>query len=349
MATTRSPLRAGIVSAAALFVAALAFPSTIFCQRAIVIITIAGQVRTADGSPVPNGATVSLETGRGERVAAQPVGADGSFEFDQVAPRNYYVTVTAENFQTFRQFVNSGIGVSANYTVDVTLKPLANRKVPASALPALTDEAAPKGARKEYEAGAKALKKKDLEKARQHLEKAVAEYPCYARAQAALAEVDLASHKSVAAEAALKKSIQCDGNFLESFYMLAQLYMAEKKYTDSEAVLKQGLRILPSSWPLLRELGRTHNAMGKYPEAANDFEQAESFHPDMPAVFHLELANVYVQMDQYGRALAEMETYLHMDPTGPFAASARRASEAMRKQGVTPVATQSNPARPGNP
>jgi tetratricopeptide (TPR) repeat protein len=349
MATTRSPLGTGIVSAGALFVAALAFPGTIFCQRAVVIITIAGQVRTADGPPVPNGATVALETGRGERVAAQPVGADGSFEFNQVAPRNYYLTVTADNYQTFRQFVNAGVGVSARYTVNAILKPLTNRKLPPSALPALTDEAAPKGARKEYEAGAKALKEEDLEKARQHLEKAVAKYPCYARAQAALAQVDVADHKPDAAEAALKKAIHCDGNFLESFYMLAQLYMAEKKYTDSVAVLKQGLRILPSSWPLLRELGRTHKAMGRYQEAANDFEQAESFHPDMPAVFHLELANVYVQLDRYGRALAEMETYLRMDPQGRFAASARRASEALRKQGVTPVAAQPNPARPGTP
>jgi tetratricopeptide (TPR) repeat protein len=347
MATTRSPLRAGIVSAAALLVAALAFPRTIFCQN--IIITISGQVKTADGSPLPNGTMVALETGRGERVAAQPVGADGSYEFDQVAPRNYYVTVTAENYQTFRQYVNSGVGVSAVYTVDATLKPLANGKAPASALPALTDEAAPKSARKEYKAGAEALKKNDLKKARQHLEKAVAEYPCYARAQASLALVDVAYHKTDDAESALRKAVQCDGTYLNSYYMLGELYQNEKKLKESEVVLNQGLRVAPSSWPLLNQLGRTHNAMGKYREAASDFEQVESLHPDMPAEFHLELANVYVQMDRYGRALAEMETYLRLDPSGRFAASARRASEAMRKQGVTPVAAQSNPARPGNP
>jgi tetratricopeptide (TPR) repeat protein len=291
----------------------------------------------------------TLATRQGLGVATQPVSGNGTFEFDQIRPRTYVLTVTADNFETYHQVINEGFGIPSYVNVYVTLKPLVNSKVPGSGLPALTDEAAPKSARKEYEGGAAALERGDLKKARQFLEEAVAEYPCYARAQTALAQVDLADRKPGPAEAALKKAVQCDGNFLDSFYMLANLYVTQKKYDDSESVLKQGLRVSPSSWPLLNMMGRTHYAMGKYPEAAHDFEQAESFHAEMPADFHAELANTYVQMDQYGRALAEMETYLRLDPHGRFAASARRISESMRKQGVTPVAAQSNPARPSSP
>jgi tetratricopeptide (TPR) repeat protein len=342
--SANSPLRAGILSGVALLVALLAFPSADYCQQRT--ITIVGQVTTADGSPVTSGAMATLATRQGVRVAIQPVNANGTFDFAAVQAATYILTVTADNFETYQQTIYGARFAPSYYTANVTLTPVAHRKVPVSSLPALTDEAAPKSARKEYEEGAAALQKHDLKKARQHLEKAVAEYPCYARAQTSLAEVDLADHQQDSAEAALKKATQCDGNFLDSFYMLANLYVTQKRYADSESVLKQGLRVLPSAWPLLNLMGRTHYAMGKYPEAAHDFEQAESFHPEMPADFHAELANTYVQTDQYGRALAEMETYLRLDPHGRFADSARRITESMRKQGVTPVPAPSGPSLP---
>jgi tetratricopeptide (TPR) repeat protein len=346
MAANYSSFRARIVCGVALLGVALLSPLTGFGQRQI---TIAGQVMTADGTPVTNGAMATLTTRQGIHVATQPVNANGSFQFAQMPAATYVLTVTADDFETYQQMIYGARFAPSFYTVNVTLTPLASHKVPVSSLPALTDEAAPKSARKEYEAGADALKKHHPKKARQHLEKAVADYPCYARAQTALARLDLDDHKEGPAEAALKKAVHCDGNFLDSSYMLANLYVRQKRYADSESVLKQALRVSPSAWPLLNLMGKTHYAMGKYPEAAHDFEQAESFHPNMAADFHAELANTYVQINQYGRALAEMETYLRLDPHGRFAASARRISKDMREQGVTPVTSPSNPSRPGNP
>jgi hypothetical protein len=63
----------------------------------------------------------------------------------------------------------------------------------------------------------------------------------------------------------------------------------------------------------------------------------------MPADFHAELANAYVETDRYSNALAEMETYLRMDPKGRFAPRARRVSEALRSQGITPAPNSGAP------
>ena len=337
MARTTSPFRVGIVYGIAPLLTALVFPRPAFPQQ---VVTIAGQVRTPNGQPITSGVTVILATSRGDQVGSRSVDARGGFEFDEVPKGVYELTVAADNFQTYRQTIDESFGAPSYYTAYVTLTPKANRKIPAASLPALTDEAAPKKARKEFSQGDQALKKRDLEKARLHLEKAVGEYPCYARAHAALAEVDVADHQPDSAESSLKKAIQCDGNFPDSYDKLAQLYITENKFVDSESVLHQGLRLSPGAWPLLYQMGRTHIGMEKYQEALHDFRQAESVHPDMPAVFHAQFANAYMAAGEYDKALAELDTYLRLDPNGRFASSARKTSQALRDRGVTAAPAQ---------
>ena len=340
MAVKYLSLPARIVLGIVLLCAALAFPPPLYAQNGI---TIAGQIRTTEGQVVTGGVMVTLATMRGGQIGSAPVDAHGGFEFDNVPNGIYELTVSGERFQTYHQTINESFGVPSYYTAYVTLRPAAKIKMPAD-IPALTDEAAPQTARREFSAAAVALKRKEYQKARLHLEKAVEEYPCYARAQAALAQLEMSSQKPDKAEGGLKKAIQCDGNFVDSYYILSELYIKEKRLTDSESVLKQGLRLLPRAWPLHYQMGKTHYAMEKYQEAARDFEEAESIHPDMPADFHAELANAYVQTDHYSNALAQMEIYLRMDPKGRFAPSARRASKALRSNGVIPASKSGAPA-----
>ncbi|MFZ0959418.1 MAG: tetratricopeptide repeat protein [Terriglobia bacterium] len=340
MARTTSPLRAGILCGIALLLTALVFPPPAFPQSAV---TIGGQVRTLNGQPITSGVSVNLATSQGDQVASRPVDSGGGFEFDAVPKGMYELTVTADNFQTYHQTIDESFGAPSYYRADVMMTPTAHRKIPAAALPALTDEAAPKNARKEFSQGDQALKKRDLEKARLHLEKAVQEYPCYARAHAALAEIHVAGHRPDSAEASLKRAIQCDGNFLDSYDLLAQLYITENKFADSESVLHQGLRLSPGAWTLLYQMGRTHIGMEKYQEALRDFEEAESFHPDVPAIFHAQFANAYMAAGEYDKALAELDTYLRLDPNGRFASSAREASQTLRSRGATPASAQTGP------
>jgi tetratricopeptide (TPR) repeat protein len=346
MATSSSSLRAGIVGGVALLLTALVFPHPGFAQR---VITVAGQVRTPDGQPMTQGAMATLATQRGSQVGTMPTDSQGQFQFEGLSGGTYELTVTADNFQTYHQTLYLAFPAEDYFKVDVILAPLANRRVPAAGLPSLTDEAAPKTARREFSDGVDALKKKDRKKARLHLEKAVEEYPCYARAQATLAQIDIGDHKLDRAEAGLKKAIQCDGTFLDSYYLLAEVYITEKKLADSETVLQQGLRVSPSAWPFHYQLGRTHFAMGKYQEASKDFATAEQSHPDMPADFHAQLANAYLATGQEGKALAEIDTYLKLDPHGRFAETARRTSQTLRSQGVTAATAQTGSPPPAKP
>ncbi|HTG58199.1 MAG TPA: carboxypeptidase-like regulatory domain-containing protein, partial [Terriglobia bacterium] len=143
--------------------------------------TLSGQVVTYTGRTVPSGVTITLETESGERAAQIPANNDGRFDLGYLRKLRYRLIVTAEGYETWQQDIDLGQGAS-QYIVRVTLTPL-NKIKEITTSPALTDAQAPKTARKEYEKGSRALAARELPEARAHLEKALSEFPCYARAQ----------------------------------------------------------------------------------------------------------------------------------------------------------------------
>ena len=298
-------------------------------------IVLHGHVQTTDGGAVPAGLMVTLATREGIPLASHPTDSGGNFEFAGLDSAVYTLSVKADGFQNYEQtldFTDPG-DTFRNVIVALSLlhKPVANL----SALPALTDQAAPKSARKEFQKGNRAWRENRPADARKHLERAIEQYPCYARAQSALAGVDLAEHKQESAEGGYKRAIQCDGSYSDAFYQLARLYMTEKRPADSEAILRQALRLSPSAWLLHYQLATAQFALGKYQEAAKSLLTAQSLHPAMPAEFHARLADTYLKTAEYPKALAEIETYLRLSPEGSYAARAKRISKILRSRGVT--------------
>jgi len=290
---------------------------------------------TKDGQVISSGVTVSLENTEGSSVGSRPTDVFGNYSFDGIPAGRYHMTVTADKFQIYQQDVDLSFR-QVSYTVNVYMT--ASNKTVVRVAPALTDEAAPKTARKEFEKGKHALDHNGMAEARRHLEKAVAEYPCYARAQEALAQVNLHDRKPDIAEACFKKAMQCDGSFLDSFSELAELYIVEKKFQEGENVLNQGLRLSPQTWLFHYELGQADYGLKKYPESVQEYLLAQSLHPDMPSKFHIKLASAYLRASAYPKALAEFQTYLRMDPNGQYAAPAREVSTRMLKDGITAAA-----------
>ena len=336
MATPHSSLRAMIAGATILLSVAFALPSPSLADQSV---TLRGQILTKDGQVIPSGVTVSLETNQGQLAGSRSADAFGGYVFDGLPVGSYHLTVTADKFQIYQQDVDLSFR-QESYTLNIFLTP-ANKTV-VKVAPALTDEAAPKTARKEYEKGEHALNEKKIPDARRHLERAVAAYPCYARAQVELAQVDLHDRKTDSAEARFKKAIQCDGTFLDSFSELAQLCIIEKKFVEGEGILNQGLRLSPQAWLFRYQMGQVHYGMQKYPESVQDYLAAQSLHPEMPAKFHIKLATAYLRTNTYDRALAEFQTYLRLEPNGQYAPVARETSARMLKGGVTATSSPQN-------
>ena len=342
VAMPHSSFRARIACAIVVLSVAFSHPSPSFSDQSV---TLRGQILTKEGQVIPSGVTVSLESDQGELMGSRSADAFGSFVFDGIPPGSYHLTVTADRFQAYQQDLDLSFR-QQSYTVNIYLTPA--NKTEVKVLPALTDEAAPKTAHKEFEKGEHALERNEMPEARRHLENAVAEFPCYARAQVSLAQVDLHDRKPDSAETRFKKAIQCDGTLLDSFSELAQLYIVEKKFVEGETILSQGLRLSPQAWLFRYQMGQVHYGMQKYPEAVQDYLQAQSLHAEMPAKFHIKLATAYLRTGADDKALAEFQTYLRLEPNGQYAAVARETSARMLKSGVTAATSppQNTPPAP---
>ena len=296
-------------------------------------VRLSGQVVTYTGRTVPSGVMITVETESGERAAQTPANSDGRFDLGDLRKLRYRLIVTAEGFETWQQEIDLGQGAS-EYMVRITLTPLNKVKEIAASAPALTDAQAPKTARKEYEKGSRALAARRLDEARAHLEKALSEFPCYARAQADLAVVLTERHELQGAEAALRKAVQCDPGFPDAYTQLGQLLNAEKKFTESADLLQDGLRRSPGAWQIYYQQAIAHYGLKQYSQAEEEYLKVQSLNPNPPAEFHVKLADVYLKENAYDKAYAQMQAYLQAEPEGRFVARIKAIMRQMESSGV---------------
>ena len=288
------------------------------------MVSVVGKVTTEGGQPIPSGATVSVQGDNGTTVAQQSVDSQGHFEIDNLASgrRLYRLIVKAEGYYPSEQSLDLRDG-SAAVTVQVVLTRASKTAESGAAPPLLTDLNAPRKARKAYEKGVREFDARRLPEAQRDFAAAVAEYPCYARAQTSLAAVLISKRDLRAAETALRKAIQCDPGFANSYASLGRVLNSEKRFAESEAALKQGLRTSPKDWVLYDELGAAHYNQEMYPQATEEWLRAVSLNPDAPSDLHAKLAAAYLRQGITDKAYAEMQTYMRLDPSGRFAAQAR--------------------------
>ena len=296
-------------------------------------VILAGQVRGPDGRTIPTAVNLRLETEEGMLVQTQPANPGGQFEFTDLRKRAYRLTVTAEGFQTMQQVLDVRTPAGRVF-IDLFLTPAGGTKSEKGAAPTLTDQQAPKKAREEYSKGIRAFSKEKYSDARGHLEKAVAEYPCFARALTQLAVTLIYLRASAQAEAPLRKSIQCGPGYYEAHLVLGQLLNMDKRFGESEKVLTEGLRLSPGSWQFYYQLGIAHFGLGQYDKAEQDYQKVLSFNSKPPPEYHVKVADVYLAQEVYDKAYGEMQAYLQVQPSGRFAEKIRKIIQEMKAAGV---------------
>jgi tetratricopeptide (TPR) repeat protein len=305
-------------------------PVPAYCQDTAVL---SGQVVAYTGQTIPSGVTITLETEVGERAAQTPANSDGRFDIAGLKKQLYRLIVTAEGFETWQQDMDLGRGASL-YNVRITLTPLKKVKEARAPAPALTDAQAPKTARKEYERASRALAARRLDEARTHLEKAVSEFPCYARAQTDLALILTEQRELQGAETALRKAVQCDPGFPDAYTQFGQLLNAEKKFAESADLLQDGVRRSPGAWQFYYELASAHFGLNQYRQAEEEYLKVQSLNPNAPADLHVKLADVYLKENAYDKAYAQMQAYLQAEPEGRFAAKVKAIMRQMESSGA---------------
>ncbi len=297
-------------------------------------VVLAGQVRSSDGHAIRTGVIVTLETVDHVPMATKQADSDGQFEFDSVPGNAVLLRVSAQGFHTFQQRLDEVMFIQYRTVINVVLKPVGQSESEEAAPAVLTDQKAPQKARDELVKGVQALLKEKYSDARTHFEKAIAIYPCYARAQTELAIVLIPSGDFSQAESALRKSIQCDSGYHQARLVLGQLLNMQKRFGESQKTLSEAIRLNPSSWELYYQLGVADFGLGEHARAAEEFEKVLSFNPAPPSYYYARAADAYLAQKTYDKAYAMMQDYLRIDPHGQFAEKIRATIQKMEVQGV---------------
>jgi tetratricopeptide (TPR) repeat protein len=300
------------------------------CQETF---SVEGQVLTDQGIPPATPAHVHLEARDGQVVADQPTDSRGQFRFINLTSEAYRITVTAEGYQTQEQWLDERHGLLGRYFVTITLIPL-DKARPKGASVSITDLSAPKKARKEYEKGQQTLQKDNLPEARRHLEEAVSEYPCYARAQTSLGIALELIGENALAEKALRKAVECDPAYLDAHVQLGIFLNHQNRFAESAEDLRKVIGHFPGSWQLSYQLAAAEYGLGQYQLAKQEYLRAESISSEIPAEIHVRLADVYTRQRAYADAYTELQAYLRAEPQGRFAQKAAEVMQRMEKAGV---------------
>jgi len=311
--------------------------------------TVSGQVVTEGEVAIPSGVTIVIEARDGKRSNEIHPDSQGRFEIRDLVRQTFVMTVSAEGFHPQELFLDLKDGGDTPVMLQIMLTRAPSTKPP-SPIPALTDLSAPKNARMSFQQGAHSLQANHLDEARAKFQKAIAEYPCYARARTGLASIQIAARDLDVAAANLREAVRCDPGFPDACALLGKVLNNQKKFVESEEALKQGLRRSPDAWPLYDQLATAHYNLGQYGKAQDEWLRVIALDPAPPAELHAKLAAVYIRGGARDKAYAEMQAYLRADPNGRFASAFKATMPRLETSGArADTSPQPEPEQPPIP
>jgi tetratricopeptide (TPR) repeat protein len=197
--------------------------------------------------------------------------------------------------------------------------------------------AAPKDAKKAYDKGMDAVKKKKWDDAEKNFEKAVEVYPKYATAWYELGMLQMGQSKPDMAASYFKRALECDSKFLKPYLQMAVIHMMAKRWQELADVTEKTVRLDPFDYPQ----AFFFNSVANYnlhnfevaEKSALEAERLDTRHA-FPRVVYL-LGLVAVQKKDYEDASKRFKAYLKLEPTADDAATVRSQIEAIDKVTAT--------------
>lgn len=308
---------------------------------------ISGFVREEGSSNPIAAATLEISQAGGQTDPPVVSGANGEFVFRGLQEGDYIITAKKNGFDS------ASVAVAVRRTgvpqVAISLRRSASAAVIDPAGPISAHQLqAPKKARVAFEKGLRLLEHENNPTASiPEFEKAAELFPSYYEAYTKLGIANYHLGKVPEAESALKKAMELsDGKYAEPLYLLADLYNSQRKYQDAEPLARQTIALDNSDWNGFFELARSLVGLKQATEAETSALRARDLAPQNSRVY-LVLANVHVLQQNYRAAVADFDSYLKLESSGPNNDAIRQTRNKLEKQ-VQPV-PGSNPSTTPSP
>ena len=216
-------------------------------------------------------------------------------------------------------------------TVHVKPEKPAGESIPGSHTISVSELNIPKKASGEMNRGMDAYSKGEMEKAGAHFEKAIAEYPRYARAYDMLGAIAIKGSNRIKARELFSKAIQADGAFLPAYLDLARMNLQDQDYAASESLLAKVIAANPLMPDAVALLATTEFANKEYDKALGDVERTHALpNHEQFAEVHVMAGKVLRMQNHPEAAIAQFELFLKEKPESPQGESVRQALVALR-------------------
>ncbi|MGC1483613.1 MAG: tetratricopeptide repeat protein [Candidatus Acidiferrum sp.] len=322
-----------------LFSLLLLASSTCFGQEPLKKV-LSGYIREEGSGHVIGEARIELQNAMGTPIGFAYSDRNGTYEFDDIGG-DCYVSVQHEGYETVREFVRPD--GSGHVYKDILLRVASHESAPKSVNPVSQHQLSiPPKARESFEKAVQLIvEKSDYRGAVAQFAKAIAKYPSYYEAYAAMGLAESKMGDAEAAETALRKSIALSvEKYPQAMVDLASMFNGQKRFVDAEPLLRKAIALDASSWRGQFELSVALSGQNRFAEALTSASAARDLKPDNPQIYLL-LYNLHIRTNDLPAALRDTESYLKLAPAGAAADRVRRMQEQVQK------AVQSSGNNPG--
>jgi len=248
--------------------------------------------------------------------------SNGEASFWGIPVGDYHVVVSGEGIQLTESAVFEVDSRQVTQSQYVSVRSVdAASSGPGKASPAPVSAAdlnAPPKARKEFEKANEAIAGHEWSKAVELFKKAISIYPQYVSAYNNLAVSYAKMNDVVHEQQALEKAVGLDDHYAPACHNLAKVYLQERDFPRAEDLLQKALSADPNNGENLALLADTQYMERRYDAAIATAQKVHTL-PSHPPVAHYIAAMAYEQQNNNGQALAEFQTFLKEEPTGPRA------------------------------
>lgn len=183
----------------------------------------------------------------------------------------------------------------------------------------------PKKARNEMNKGLDAYSSGDWAKATGHFEKALAEYPRYARAYDMLGVIAVRNSDRDKARELFSKATQADNTFLPAYLDLARMDVQDENYVEATSLLEKVMAANASMPDALALRATMEFARKEYDKALADVERTHALpHHENFAEVHAMAGKVLRMQNRPEAAIVQFQLFLLEKPDSPLADSIRQ-------------------------
>jgi tetratricopeptide (TPR) repeat protein len=304
--------------------------------------SISGYIREAGTGHVIVSARLDLLNAMGSPVDSTYSDGNGMYQFNEIVG-DCYVEIHHDGYSPLREFVRPE--GAPDVKKDFFLQPLAGASTPSGKNPVSEHElGVPPKARQSFDKGVQLIvEKSDYHAAVAEFQKAIDKYSDYYEAYAAMGLAQSKMGDAAAAEASLRHSVEMSNEkYPQALIDLGSLLNAAKRFSEAEPLLRSAVSLDATSWRAQYELATALSGEKKFALAIPIATAARDAQSDNPQTYLL-LYTLHIETDNYSAAVADIDGYLKISPSGPMADRVRKLRDQIQKQQLHGAAASANP------